>query len=134
MHGKIVIAEDDKVTRQTLERVLAHNSFYVYGAPDGLAALELVRQEKPDILICDVVLPKLDGLQLCQRVKEDPNLNETKIIMMTAVYKGAAFGSLTRDCRADDYLDKPIDLTSLLEKIFRLCGEVPPPGKIKNPE
>jgi DNA-binding response OmpR family regulator len=122
MHGKIVIAEDDKVTLRTLERFLVDNSFFVYPAQDGQTAFELVRQERPDILISDLVLPKLDGVQLCNKVKQDPDLNRIQVIMMTAVYKGSTFKPLTRDCGADEYIEKPIDMTNLLEKIFRLIS------------
>lgn len=133
MNGKIVVADDDRVTLQMLCHVLADNSFYVYSAQDGQAALELVKKEKPDILISDLVLPKLDGVALCKKVKEDPELSRTRVIMMTAVYKGSAFRPLTRDCGADDYIEKPINSTILLEKIYKLCSQSAEPGKKENP-
>jgi DNA-binding response OmpR family regulator len=123
MNRKIVVADDDRVTLEILYHILANNSFYVYSARDGQAALELVKKEKPDILISDLVLPKLDGIALCKKVKEDPELSRTRVIMMTAVYKGSTFRPLARDCGADDYIEKPINSTTLLEKIYKLCRE-----------
>ncbi len=134
MGGKIVVADDDRVTLQLLYHVLVDNSFYVYSAQDGQAALDLVKNFLPDILISDLVLPKLDGMELCKKVKQDPDLSGTKVIMMTAVYKGSAFRPLTRDCGADAYIEKPINATSLLEKIYKLLAETAPDIKKENPD
>jgi len=120
MSIKIVVADDDKLTVSLLEHVLTGNLFSVHSASDGLTALDLVWREKPDVLITDLVLPRLDGIELCRRVKEDPATQQTKVIVMTAVYGGTAVRPMARACGADDYIGKPINSTSLLEKLYRL--------------
>lgn len=120
MSIKVVVADDDELTISLLEHVLADNLFFVHSAADGMTALDLVIREKPDVLITDLVLPKLDGMELCRRVKEDPALKQTKVIIMTAVYGGSTFRSLARDCGADEYIGKPINSTNLLEKLYKL--------------
>src|SRR4030042_5703875 len=90
MFTKIVLVEDDPVTLRLLEGILGQNDFLVRSARDGQAGLALVRKEKPDLVISDVVLPKLDGLGLCDQIKSDPELGRTKVILLTAVYKTIA--------------------------------------------
>jgi DNA-binding response OmpR family regulator len=130
---KIVVVDDDKLTRSLLEHVLTDNLFSVYSAQDGQTGFELVKKEKPDILISDLVLPKYDGMELCKRVKEDPNLSQTKVIIMSAVYVGSALRPIARDYGADEYIGKPINSTGLLEKIYRLCAETAKPGEKEKP-
>jgi CheY-like chemotaxis protein len=124
MDIKIVLVDDDKVTLRYLQHLLTGNMFSVYTAPDGQSALELVKRERPDILVSDVLLPKIDGIELCKKVKQDPDLSRTKVIIMTAVYMGSALRPVAQECGADDYIDKPIRSTELLEKIYRLCAEI----------
>jgi DNA-binding response OmpR family regulator len=122
MSAKIVVADDDKLTVSLLEHVLADHLFTVHSARDGFLALDLVWREKPAVLITDLVLPKLDGMELCRRVKEDPATKATKVIVMTAVYGGSAVRPMAQQCGADDYIGKPLNSTSLLEKIYKLTG------------
>jgi DNA-binding response OmpR family regulator len=130
---KIVLADDDKVTLRFLEHFLTGNMFSVSIAHDGQSALDLVQNLKPDILISDLVLPRIDGLNLCKRVKEEPGLKQTKIILMSAVYMGSALGPAARECGADSYVNKPIRTTELLEKIYKLQGETEDTEGTKKP-
>jgi DNA-binding response OmpR family regulator len=133
MDIKIVLVDDDKVTLRFLEHVLVGNLFSVYTAQDGQAALELVKRETPSFLVSDLVLPRLDGIELCKRVKQDPELSRTKVIIMSAVYMGSALRPVARECGADEYIGKPIRSTELLEKIYKLYGEIENPGGKENP-
>jgi CheY-like chemotaxis protein len=80
-----------------------------------------------------MVLPRIDGLNLCIRVKEEPGLKKTKIILMSAVYMGSALGPAARECGADSYVNKPIRTTELLEKIYKLQGETEDTERTKKP-
>jgi CheY-like chemotaxis protein len=124
MNTKIVLVDDDKVTLRFLEHFLTGNLFSVSTAHDGQRALELVRSLRPDILISDLVLPSIDGLNLCKRIKQDPELKQTKVILMSAVYMGSALSPAARECGADSHVNKPIRTTELLEKIYTLPGEI----------
>ena len=129
----MVVADDDRLTRSLLEHVLTDNLFSVYSAADGQAGFELVKKEKPDVLISDLVLPKFDGIELCQRVKADPDLSRTKVIIMSAVYARSTLRPLARECGADEYISKPINSTNLLEKIYKLCAERDRAGEEEKP-
>lgn len=124
MNKKIVVIDDDRVTLEILSKMLSKNEFQVFCAKDGQSGHELVQSEKPDMVILDLLLPKIHGLDLCQKIKEDPNLKRTKIILMTATYKTAAFKREIRESGAEEYIEKPIDTIELMKKIYRLFIEI----------
>jgi two-component system alkaline phosphatase synthesis response regulator PhoP len=129
MSIKIVLVDDDKVTLAYLEHFLTGNLFSVHVAQDGQTAWELVQREKPHILVTDLLLPKIDGLELCKKVKQDPNLSQTKVIITTAVYKESTVRPVVRESGADAFIGKPVRSTELLEKIYSLYAEIEGTGK-----
>lgn len=124
MNNKVVIIDDDRVTVRLLEGILTRSQFYVFSTRDGESGYELTLQEKPDIVICDFLLPKIDGIEVCKRIKENPELNRTKVILMTAVYKGASAKDALRGSRADEFIEKPFETSVLLQKVYKLCQEI----------
>ncbi len=124
MNNKIVIIDDDRVTVRLLEGILTRSQFYVFSTRDGESGYELTLQEKPDIVICDFLLPKIDGIEVCKRIKENPELNRTKVILMTAVYKGATAKDALRGSKADEFIEKPFETLILMKKVYRLCQEI----------
>ncbi|MCK4432217.1 MAG: response regulator [Candidatus Aminicenantes bacterium] len=117
MSKKIVVIDDDRITLTMLEMVFSRHGFQVFSAQDGAEGYELAQKEKPDILISDMLLPKIHGTELCKKIKETPELKQTKVILMTAVYKGPSFRFEARDCGADDFIEKPLDMKDLLSRI-----------------
>lgn len=97
-----------------LEMILSRHKYQVLSAQDGSRGFELTKKERPDAVISDMLLPKTHGLELCKMIKKDPDLNQTKVILMTAVYKGAAFKFEAKECGADFFIEKPIDTNELL--------------------
>jgi DNA-binding response OmpR family regulator len=124
MNKKIVIIDDDQITLKILKKLLSQDDFQVFCALDGKSGYELIQSEKPDIVISDLLLPKIHGLDLCQKIKEDPNLKRTKVILMTATYKTAAFKREIRESGAEEYIEKPIDTIELMKKIYKLFIEI----------
>lgn len=124
MTNKIIIIDDDRVTLRLLEGILTRSEFSVLSARDGESGFELARREKPDIVICDFLLPKMDGLEVCKRIKEDPELKQTRVILMTAVYKGATARDALRDSRADEFIEKPFETSVLMKKVYKLCQDI----------
>jgi CheY-like chemotaxis protein len=120
MNGKILIIDDDRVTLTMLEMILSRHGYQVLSARDGAQGLELASKEKPDAVISDMLIPKIHGLDLCTKIKQDPELEDIKIILMTAVYKGAAFQFEAKDSGADYFIQKPVDTKGLLEKLEKL--------------
>jgi DNA-binding response OmpR family regulator len=117
MSKKIIIIDDDKVTLTLLEEVLTKHKFQVLSAHDGAEGYLLIEKEKPDILISDMLIPKLHGLDLCKKIKETPELKQIKVILMTAVYKDPVFMAQAKDSGADYFIEKPIDMKKLISRI-----------------
>jgi DNA-binding response OmpR family regulator len=124
VNNKIVIIDDDRVTVRLLEGILTRSEFYVFSTRDGESGYELTLQEKPDIVICDFLLPKMDGAEVSRRIKETPELDRTKVILMTAVYKGASARDALRGCLADEFVEKPFETSVLMKKVYKLCQEI----------
>jgi len=117
---KIVIIDDDRITLAVIEKALILDGFWIYSAKDGEEGLELVKREKPDILISDMLIPKIHGIDLCRKVKESQELKHTRVILMSAVYKNITYKDLIRESGADDFMEKPVDLNTLKDKINKL--------------
>jgi CheY-like chemotaxis protein len=116
MKGKILVIDDDRVTLTMLEMVLSRHGFQVLIAKDGAEGWDLVWKERPNVVISDMLIPKIHGLELCSRIKQDPELKKIKVILMTAVYKGVSFQSDAKESGADYFVEKPIDTNGLLAK------------------
>ncbi len=117
---KIVIIDDDRITLAVIEKALILDGFWIYSAKDGEEGLELVKREKPDILISDMLIPKIHGIDLCKKVKESQELKHTRVILMSAVYKNITYKDLIMESGADDFMEKPVDLNTLKDKINKL--------------
>ena len=109
----LLLVEDDEVIRIAVGRTLERYGFTVTTAPDGLAGLDRFREAPPDLLLLDVMLPGLDGIGLCRRVRET---SQVPILMMSA--RGDSLdvvGGL--EAGADDYVVKPVDTSVLVARI-----------------
>jgi DNA-binding response OmpR family regulator len=113
MKKTIVVIDDDPVTLKLLERTLINQGHTVFTAENGNQGLELVSSKKPDILISDMLLPGIHGVEICRKIKESEELSHIKVVMMTSVYKDATYLLSDMECRRDGFLKKPIDLTEL---------------------
>jgi DNA-binding response OmpR family regulator len=117
MTNKIMVVDDDRVSALMVETALIKKGFNVLTAADGEEAWAAVREAKPDLVISDMLLPKMDGLELCRRIKSDPELSGTRVILMTAVYRQAAFRAEAGASGADGFAEKPLDMDALVAKI-----------------
>jgi two-component system alkaline phosphatase synthesis response regulator PhoP len=113
---RILVIEDEADLREVLTYNLTREGFKVSAAADGGAGLELARETKPDLILLDLMLPDVDGLEVCRRVRQDPTLGTTPIIMVTAkteetdVVLGLGIG-------ADDYVSKPLSVKELIARV-----------------
>ena len=116
---KIVVAEDDDAIAHLVNMALGDAGFLCLRARDGAEAVSLVRVHAPDLLILDVMMPRLSGLEVARKVKSDVILSRTPILMLTALTsvdnKVEGFQS-----GADDYLGKPFDLRELSARVHAL--------------
>ncbi len=113
---KILIVEDEEHTRYILERLLSVNNYEVQSAEDGIAALELIKEFSPQIILADWSMPKMDGAELCENVKSNSELKSIYFILLTA--KSALQDKVVGlDTGADDYVTKPVENEELLARI-----------------
>jgi DNA-binding response OmpR family regulator len=124
MSKKLLIVDDEPHIRMLLEQTLEEledQDVQILTAENGLEALEMIRLEKPDLVFLDVMMPKMNGYDVCQQVKADSTLNDVYIIMLTA--KGQELDrDRGRDVGADIYMTKPFDPDEILEKSCEILG------------
>ena len=124
MHTSILIADDEPNILLSLEYLMKREGFQVSVAHDGEAALERIRSQRPRLVLLDVMMPKKTGLEVCQAVRADAELQDTLILMLTAkgrdtdVAKGLALG-------ANDYMVKPFSTKELVQKVKTLLETSP---------
>jgi DNA-binding response OmpR family regulator len=122
MAKKIVIADDEVLVRQVIKQVLQNEGYDVIEAKDGKEAVELVRDEKPDLLIIDVRMPVMDGMQACRIIREfDEPIRSIPIIILTAI--DTVLGRrLSAELGIELYLTKPISMKELRQRVRELIG------------
>jgi DNA-binding response OmpR family regulator len=117
-HAIILVVERDPHVRDLEGFFLDEAGFGVEFAADGLAALELARAVKPDIIITEVLVPKLDGLALCRAVKDDPTLDGTVVLIFSIL----AAHARAREVGADAFLMKPLAERRLVSTVRELLA------------
>jgi len=116
MSKKILIADDEQNIVISLEFLMKREGFEVSIANDGEEAVNMIRAQRPDLVLLDVMMPKKSGFEVCQEIKADPALQSVRILMLTAkgrdteVAKGLALG-------ADAYMTKPFSTKELVERV-----------------
>ena len=115
---KVVVVDDDLKVTMMMERALIKRGFRVFSANEGKKALELVKNENPDVLVTDILQPGLDGVSLCNLIKNDSILGDIKVIIISGVYNEASFKT-QMDCRADGFIEKPVDMNNLVDLIVK---------------
>lgn len=113
---KILVAEDEKTSREILEKMLTKAGHAVVAAEDGQEALALIQKETPDMLITDWMMPQLDGLELCRRVRALDLSTHVYVIFLTALTEKERIRE-GLDAGGDDYITKPFAKTELLGRV-----------------
>lgn len=124
MPQKILIVDDEDYIRLLIEQTLEEledEGVEILTANNGEDALEMIREEKPDLVFLDVMMPRMNGYDVCRTVKDDDDLSDVFIIMLTA--KGQEFDREKGvNVGADIYMTKPFDPDELLEKAYEILG------------
>jgi putative two-component system response regulator len=118
--SSVLIVEDEEAPRQLLSRVLEREGYVVEVADDGREALQAIEKTQPDVIILDVVLPGLDGFEVCRRVRTDARSRLTPIIMVTD-FDADAERIQGLSAGADDFLGKPFVIPELLARVRSLA-------------
>lgn len=122
MAHKILIADDEQNIVISLEYLMRREGFEVSIAQDGDEAVAKTRAELPDLVLLDIMMPKMNGFEVCQEIKSDPTLKSVRILVLTAkgrdteIAKGLALG-------ADGYMTKPFSTKELVERIRALLAD-----------
>ncbi len=115
---RILIADDNEANCELLEAYLSELRFphEVFFAADGQETLEQVAAQQPDIILLDVMMPKLSGFEVCRKLKQDPATRRTLILMVTALNE---LGDIERAVEAgtDDFLSKPVQKVELVKRV-----------------
>ena len=123
MAKKILVVDDEPNIVLSLEFLMKQAGYQVRTATDGEAALEAIREDHPDLVLLDVMMPRKDGYEVCQTVRKDPGCKDIKIVMLTAKgreverEKGLALG-------ADYYITKPFATREVVDKIREILADV----------
>ena len=116
MIAKILIVEDEPDIRDTLSYNFEKEGFKVLSSPNGKSALKLLESNEPNIVILDLMLPDMSGLDICRQIKNDKKLSDTSIIMLTA--KSEEVDRIVGfELGADDYVTKPFSIRELILRV-----------------
>ncbi len=121
MNARVLLVEDNTINAEMLSRRLVKRGYSVTLAEDGLQAIERAGAEKPDLILMDVSLPELDGLEATRRLKADPATAPIPVIVLTA-HAMVSDRQKSFDAGCQEFETKPVDLARLLDKMERLLG------------
>ncbi len=112
----ILVVDDNRENLELLEAYLDDFNCKTIPAYDGPEALEIVKKDKPDLILLDIMMPKMSGFEVCRRIKNDTATSQIPVIMVTALNE---FGDMQRavDCGTDDFVSKPVNKLELLTRV-----------------
>ena len=121
---RILVVDDDPDFLEAVRAVLVSQPYQVFTALGGPAGLEQASAQVPDLILLDIIMPELDGFDVCSRVKQDPNLAHIPIMMITSFSEKYMETSLSLSqgltLEADDFIDKPLVPAELLLRVEKL--------------
>jgi two-component system alkaline phosphatase synthesis response regulator PhoP len=119
--GRILVVDDEVYILHILDFILGAEQYDVVTATNGEQALQRVREDKPDLIILDIMMPKLDGYETCRIIKQDDSTKHIPVILLTA--KGRDIDQkLGEEVGASDYITKPFSPTKLIERVQSILG------------
>jgi two-component system, OmpR family, alkaline phosphatase synthesis response regulator PhoP len=122
MDSKVLVIEDDPATTRLVDYSLRHHGYQVITAANGLEGIRKAQSESPDLVILDVMLPGMDGFEICNRLRTNPATSKIKILMFSAKTQdidrqtGMKVG-------ADDYLTKPAAPAEIVARVEKLLAQ-----------
>jgi DNA-binding response OmpR family regulator len=122
----VLVVDDDPDLVEAISMKLESKKYRVSKAYDGIEAWDKIKEERPDLIILDVMMPRKNGYELCDEIKNDPEYKDISVILLTAVGAAVSSTSYTHydgmNTLADDYIPKPIDLDKLMSMIGDYTG------------
>lgn len=118
---KILFIEDEPDMIAVMEPRLEKAGFKMISAPGGIQGIRAAIDEKPDLILLDILMPQMDGYETCERLKKDPQTKDIPVIIVTAV-ESKGLGDNCKFIGADDYIRKPYQFEELLLKMNKIFG------------
>jgi CheY-like chemotaxis protein len=122
----ILVVDDDPDLVEAVSLKLESEGFRVAKAYDGIQAWQRIKEERPDLIILDVMMPKKNGYQVCDEIKQDPEYKDITVVLLTAVGDAVTSTSYThwdgKTALAEEFIPKPIDLDNLMDIIKDYLG------------
>ena len=126
--AKILIVDDDPVFVKATTTVLESKNYQVDAAFDGDEGLQKVQDEKPDLIILDIIMPTKDGFTVCEQLKGDPQLSKIPVLILTSFAERGGETNIPVSAgltlEAEDYIDKPVSPDELLRRVERMLKNV----------
>lgn len=118
-HSTVLVVDDNPQNVELVQAYLESLDCVTEVAVDGLQALEKAAEVRPDLIILDIMMPKMSGFEVCRRLKADPKLRDIPVLMLTALNE---FGDIEKGVESgtDDFLSKPINKSDLITQVKRL--------------
>jgi len=123
MIRKVLLADDEESVLALVEATLGNDgSIEIYSARDGEQALEIARQITPDVMFLDVMMPKVNGFEVCRALKSDAATRGIKVVMLTGLSQDFGRQKVLAEVGADDYIAKPFSPLELFRKFEAMVG------------
>lgn len=138
---KVLVVDDSLSVRKVVQRALESRRIEVLSAASGNEAIEQIGRNAPDLIVCDVIMPDMDGYQICDFVKKHPTLSRTPVLLISGIVNGTVLERAAK-VRSDDVMRKPFAAEELLQRIESFLGAqarsgsaaapVPPPVPVSD--
>jgi two-component system alkaline phosphatase synthesis response regulator PhoP len=125
MSKRILIIDDDRIIQDSLQEHFSAAGYSVSVASDGVSGFEMLVRERPDAVVADILLPRMHGVALCEKIRASEEFGQVPIILMTGVYKDVNLRMYVHKGLADDFIEKPFREKELIDKVERLLGRRP---------
>jgi two-component system, cell cycle response regulator DivK len=124
----VLLVEDDPHDREIYGKILWYNGFDVIHGTNGAEGVALARKHTPDVVVVDLIMPELNGIETCRKIKADPATAHVPVIALTGRSR-FEFADRAREAGCVQYLEKPIRPLKVLEAVESLIGRPPPAGE-----
>ena len=117
--SRVLIADDNEQNRELLDAYLADEDYQILMAQDGAETLQVVREQQPDLILLDIMMPRMSGYEVCEQLKADPEFSGVPVLMVTALNE---MGDIEKavDAGCDDFLTKPVNQLELRTRVRSL--------------
>lgn len=131
---RVLVVDDDPSSRYLLESIVRSGGHHVDSAADGQEALEVAARVRPEVVITDILMPRMDGYQLCREWKADPVLSSAPLVFYTASYTDVEDEQFAETLGADAFWRKPLDSSELLKRLQEIAGPVESEQVVRLPD